>query len=114
MPSRSESPEEVKRWFQGAIHDLWPVASGSLSLRKSPCIRQHCKLCESGQGHSSYALYGKKGKRRFSIYVPEKLAPDIERAIRNGRNLQQLIAEAGRRYAVALKGERRSRGDREE
>jgi hypothetical protein len=112
MPSRSESPEEVKHWFQGAIHDLWPVALGSLSLRKSPCIRQHCKLCESGQGHSSYALYGKKGKRRFSIYVPGELAPDIERAIRNGRDLQQLIAEAGRRYTGALKSARRSRGDR--
>jgi hypothetical protein len=112
MAPRSESPEEVKRWFERAIHDLWTVASGCLSLRKSPCIRKHCKLCESGQGHSSYALYGKKGKRRFSIYVPEELAPDIERAIRNGRDLQQLIAEAGQRYAVALKSERRSRRDR--
>lgn len=111
MP-RKDSPEEVKRWFQEAIRDLWPVAAGSLSFRKSPCIRPHCGLCESGQGHSSYALYGKKGKRRFSIYVPEELAPDVERAIRNGRSLQQLIAEAGRRYALALKGERRSRDHR--
>jgi hypothetical protein len=111
MP-RKESPEEVKRWFREAIRDLWPVAAGSLSLRKSPCIRPHCGLCQAGQGHSSYALYGKKGKRRFSIYVPEELAPDVERAIRNGRNLQQLIAEAGRRYALALKGKRRSRDHR--
>lgn len=111
MP-RKESPEEVKRWFQEAIRDLWPVAAGSLSFRKSPCIRRHCGLCQAGQGHSSYALYGKKGKRRFSIYVPEELAPDVERAIRNGRNLQQLIAEAGRRYALALKGERRSQDHR--
>jgi hypothetical protein len=109
MPRRNESPEEVKRWFQEAIRKLWPVAAGSLSFRKGRYIRPHCSLCESGQGHSSYALYGKKGKRRFSIYVPEALAPDVKRAIRNGRNLQQLIAEAGRRYTVALKGERRSR-----
>ena len=112
MPLRNESPEEVQRWFRGAVHDLWPVALGSLSLRKSPCIRQHCKLCESGKGHASYALYGKKGKRRFSIYVPEDLAPAIEQAIQNGRDLQQLMAEAGRRYAVALKSERRLRRDR--
>lgn len=109
---RRETPEEVRRWFQEAIRDLWPVAAGSLSFRKSPCIRRHCRLCESGQGHSSYALYGKKGKRRFSIYVPEELAPDVERAIRNGRSLQQLIAEAGRRYTVALKGDRRARKHR--
>lgn len=104
-----EKVDDVRRWFQGAIRDLWPVASGSLSLRKSPCIRPQCKLCESGQGHSSYALYGRTGKRRFSIYVPEELASDVERAIENGRSLQRLLSEAGRRYAVALKKERRSK-----
>jgi hypothetical protein len=104
-----ESPEQVRLWFQTAIRDLWPVAAGSISLRKSPCIREHCQLCESGQGHSSYALYGRSGKRRFSIYVPDELAKDVEKAIRNGRDLQKLITEAGRRYTLALKYERRTR-----
>jgi hypothetical protein len=106
---RRETPEEVRRWFQEAVRDLWPVAVGSLSYRKSPCIRPNCKLCESGQGHWSHALYGKKGKRRFSIYIPDELAPEVERAVKNGRSFQQLIAEAGRRYAIALKGERPTR-----
>jgi hypothetical protein len=101
-----ETPEDVRRWFQSAIQDLWPVATGSLSLRKSPCIRKRCQLCESGQGHSSYALYGRKGNRRFSIYVPEELTGDLEKAIRNGRNLQKIVAEAGRRYTLARKRER--------
>lgn len=104
-----ESPEQVRLWFQTAVRDLWPVAIGSISLRKSPCIREHCQLCESGQGHSSYALYGRSGKRRFSIYVPNELAKDVEKAIRNGRDLQKLITEAGRRYTLALKNERRRR-----
>jgi Family of unknown function (DUF6788) len=104
----SETPEEVRRWFQAATRDLWPIATGSLSLRRSPCIRKRCHLCESGQGHTSYALYGRKGNRRFSIYVPEELVEDLEEAIRNGRNLQKLMAEAGRRYALALKNERSS------
>ena len=108
MP-RKETALEVKRWFQDTIRDLWPIAMGSLSLRKSPCIRERCGLCESGVGHSSYALYGRKGKRRFSIYVPDELAPELERAIQNGRQLQELMMEAGRRYILALKDERRSR-----
>ena len=106
---RKETSSEVKRWFQDATRDLWPIAMGSLSLRKSPCIREHCGLCESGVGHSSYALYGRKGKRRFSIYVPDGLAGELERAIQNGRHLQELMMEAGRRYTLALKNERRSR-----
>lgn len=85
------------------------MAVGSLSLRKSPCIRKGCRLCQSGQGHSSYALYGRKGGRRFSIYVPDDLTDDVERAIRNGRDLQKLMAEAGHRYTLALKNERNLR-----
>jgi hypothetical protein len=104
-----ESPEQVRLWFQTAVRDLWPVAAGSISLRKSPCIREHCQLCASGQGHSSYALYKHRGKRRFAIYVPDELAKDVEKAIRNGRDLQKLITEAGRRYTLALKNERRTR-----
>jgi len=107
--ARRDTPGQVKQWFQGAVQDLWPIAMGSLSLRKSPCIREHCRLCESGAGHSSYALYGRKGNRRFSIYVPDELAPELERAIRNGRQVHELMIEAGRRYALALKNERRSR-----
>ena len=107
--AKTETTEQVRVWFQTAVRDLWPVAVGSLSLRKSPCIRSHCQLCESGQGHSSYALYGRKGNKRFSIYVPEELVENLEQAIRNGRDLHKLISEAGRRYALALKNERHSR-----
>jgi hypothetical protein len=105
---KRETSEDVRCWFQEAIRDLWPIAVGSLSLRKSPCIRKRCQLCEAGLGHSSYALYGRKRKRRFSIYVPDDLAADLEKAIRNGRNLQKLMTEAGRRYALARKNERDS------
>jgi hypothetical protein len=110
--ARLESPDQVRSWFQAAIRDLWPIATGSISLRKSPCIRKHCQLCESGQGHSSYALYGRSGKRRFSIYVPDELAKDVEKAIQNGRDLQTLMTEAGRRYTLALKNQRRMRAEK--
>jgi hypothetical protein len=110
---RSETTEQVKLWFEGAVRDLWPVALGSISLRKSPCIRKHCRLCESGQRHSSYALYGRSGKHRFSLYVPDELAEDVEKAIQNGRNLQKLMTEAGRRYTLVLKNERRVRSGKQ-
>lgn len=104
--NRRETPEDVRRWFREATRDLWPIAVGSVSLRKSPCIRERCQLCETGQGHSSYALYGRNRNQRFSIYVPDDLAADLKKAIRNGRNLQRLMTEAGRRYALARKNER--------
>jgi hypothetical protein len=99
----TESPADVQRWFDGVIRKLWPVAVGSLSLRKGSCIRPNCPACASGQGHSSYALYGRRGDRRFSIYVPERLVAEVRAAIQNGRQLQELVNEAGARYVNALK-----------
>jgi hypothetical protein len=110
--NRIETPAQVRRWFQGAVRQMWPVAEGSLSLRKSSCIRENCAACKSGKGHSSYVLSGRRGSRRFSIYVPHELAPDIQRAIENGRQLQELMNEAGVRLVTALKSRRKER-DRE-
>jgi hypothetical protein len=106
MP-RDETPEDVRRWFLAAFQKLWPAAAGSISLRRSPCIRKNCPACASGKGHSSYALSGYRGTKRFSVYVPDDLAQEIERAVANGRQLQDLIKEAGVRYLNARKKERR-------
>lgn len=103
----TETPDEVRRWFQSAIQKLWPIAAGSISLRKSPCIRKNCSACASGVGHSSYALSGYRGGRRFSVYVPDQLAPEIQKAVENGRALQELMKEAGLRYVRAGKSETR-------
>jgi len=112
--AKDETPEEIKRWFSDAIQKLWPVAMGSISLRKSPCIRENCSACASGIGHSSYALSGYRGKRRFSVYVPDELAPDIQKAIENGRQVQDLMKEAGLRYLQARKRKRREAAVRKE
>src|SRR2546430_15679459 len=94
MP-RKETSLEVKRWFQDTARDLWPIAMGSLSLRKSPCIREHCGLCESGVGHSSYALYGRKGKRRVFVFLAGGLTPQPERGLPNGPRTLGGMVEAG-------------------
>jgi hypothetical protein len=101
------TPQDVRRWFLTAIQKLWPVALGSISLRKSPCIRKNCSACASGKGHNSYALSGYRGERRFSVYVPDELAPEIQKAVENGRQLQDLMKEAGLRLVRARKSERR-------
>ena len=111
MTNKSHTPAAVRKWFQRMTEQVWPIAIGSLSLRKGPCIRERCPACASGEGHSSYALYGRSGKKRFSIYVPERLVPQVRTAIQNGRRLQELINEAGVRYVKALKNEDRPQSD---
>lgn len=106
MRPKVESPTDVERWFRDQAAGLWPAALGSLSLRKSPCTRDHCTACARGEQHASYVLYGRIKGGRTAIYVPDDLEPEIRRALDNGRALQQLLHEAGRRYTKAVKHQR--------
>src|SRR3981189_85503 len=90
----------------GCRVDLWPAVLGSLSLRRSRCIRENCPACRSGEQHQSYVLYGRANGRRIAVYVPEELVPKVQRTLDNGQALQDLLHQAAPRYVKALKRER--------
>lgn len=104
--SKTESPAEVRRWIASQTADALPAILGSLSLRRAPCIRPSCQACQSGEQHASWVLYGQAKGRRFSVYVPEDLVPEVQRCLDRGRALQETLFEAGPRYVKALKRER--------
>ena len=104
--ARIESPTDVERWFRAKAAGLWPAALGSLSFRRSPCVRDHCEACARGDQHPSYVLYGRVKGRRVGIYIPNELVPQIQQALDNGRALQALLYQAGRRYTHAVKHQR--------
>ena len=106
VPTKSESPADVERWFRSQTAALWPAALGSLSLRRSPCIRDHCDACARGDQHASYVLYCRIKGRRVSLYIPDELVPQIRLSLENGRTLQELLYQAGRRYTNAVKHQR--------
>jgi hypothetical protein len=103
---KSESPSDIERWVEDRLADVGPAILGSLSLRRSPCIRENCRACLSGEKHPSYVLFGSAKGRRFSVYVPEDLVPQVQRCLENGRAVQELLYEAAPRYVKALKYER--------
>jgi len=109
MPRKSESPSDVERWFRTEAAGLWPAALGSLSLRRSPCVREHCEACARGDQHSSHVLYCRVKGRRVGIYIPDDLVPQIQQSLDNGRALQELLYEAGRRFTNAVKHQRKSK-----
>jgi hypothetical protein len=99
----TESPADVLRWMQSEAAGLWPAIIGSLSFRRSPCVHENCPACLSGEQHPSYVLYGRHNGRRFAVYVPEDLVPEVRRAVENGRALQDLLVQGGPHYVKALK-----------
>lgn len=106
MPTKKELPTDVTRWLQEQASGLWPAALGSLSFRRTRCIRENCKACRSGEQHASHVLYVRMKGRRFAIYIPDEIVSDVQRSLDNGRELQDLLAQAAIRYAKALKHER--------
>jgi hypothetical protein len=111
--SKTESPSDVEHWLSNQTAGVGPAILGSLSLRRSPCIRENCQACLSGEQHRSYVLYGSVKGRRFSVYVPEELVPEVRRCLDNGRALQELLYEAAPRYIKALKRERAKAAERQ-
>jgi hypothetical protein len=99
----SESPSDVAHWLRSESANLWPALLGSLSLRRSRCIRKNCPACRSGEHHQSYVLYGRADGRRIAVYVPEGLVPEVQCSLDNGRALQDLLHQAAPRYVKALK-----------
>ena len=106
MPPKIESPSDVERWFRAQSAGLWPAALGSLSLRRSRCVRKHCEACARGDQHPSYILYCRIKGRRVGIYIPDELVPEIQQSLDNGRALQELLYHAGCRYTKAVKHQR--------
>ena len=104
--TRFESSSDVVRWLQSEAAELWPALLGSLSFRRSPCVRENCQACMSGGQHPSHVLYGRLKGRRIAVYVPEELVPEVQRSLDNGRALQELLQQAAPRYIKALKRER--------
>jgi hypothetical protein len=103
MSNKLESPADVQRWLQTKASDLWPAALGSLSLRRTGCMRKNCSACESGEKHPSWVLSGHVQDQRFSLYVPDALVPEVQRCLENGRALQELLFTSALRYVKALK-----------
>ena len=99
----AESPSDVTHWLRSESANLRPALLGSLSQRRSRCIRENCAACQSGEQHQSHVLYGRARGRRVAVYVPEKLVPEVQRSLDNGRALQDLLQQAAPRYVKALK-----------
>lgn len=106
MRRSDETAAEVERWLRAEVSKLMPAGLGSVSLRRTRCMRKRCHACETGEQHASYVLYGRRNGHRRTLYIPDDLAERLRKILDNGRKVQDLLFEAARRYAEALKRER--------
>lgn len=95
MNKKKVGKDSEKDRFLAEVSKLWPVARGSLSYVRKPCVHPNCQACARGDKHPSwiFTLY-QEGKQRC-LYVPEDLVASLRQAIANGRKVEQLLAECG-------------------
>ncbi len=85
----------LQQRFLDQLRASWPAPKGSLALVYKPCVRPNCAACAKGNKHPNYLLaFTQKGRRRC-LYVPKAMVPLIQRALQNGRRIDQLLYEMG-------------------
>jgi hypothetical protein len=83
-----------EKWLQ-QLSLLWPALKGSLAKVYKPCIRKNCPACARGDKHPAWLLsFTSQGKRK-TMYVPWALVPILQKALRNGRKLEQILYRTG-------------------
>jgi len=89
-----DDPQAKQKWLN-LTAPLWPALKGSLAKVYKPCIRPNCPACARGDKHPAWLLSFSSQGRRKTMYVPLALVPTIQKGIRNGRKIEQLLYRAG-------------------
>lgn len=106
MANKSKSTAcATKEDFLEKVTTLWPVAKGSLTLTRSPCIRKNCKECLSGRKHPKLIFTFRESGKLRGLYIRPSQEKQIRQAIANGRELERLMTEAGKELIYMLRQE---------
>jgi len=93
--------------FLEELARLWPLAKGSLTEVRKPCIRPRCPACKAGRKHKAVFFSFPQGGKRVCRRVPAELAPLLRQALAPllaaamGLRGQGLSRRAFRRQAAA-------------
>ncbi len=97
---------DLKATFLEKVASLWPIAKGTLCETRTSCIRKGCKACASGEKHPRFLFtFWENGKQR-GLYVRQKHAEQLRKAIANGRELERLMTEHGREFILSLRSDK--------
>lgn len=95
MPNPKSSEAALRQNFIRQLQKLWPPIKGSLAEVRKPCIRPNCPACARGDKHPAFILSFSDQGRRRCMYVPTAMVPQLQRALRNGRALEQFLYQLG-------------------
>jgi len=95
MENNSLSRCNNQQLFLHHLETLWPIARGSVSEVRKPCVRKGCKACASGQKHAAHIYTYREDGKLHCRHVRPEFVGELKRAIENGRALDRLLARLG-------------------
>jgi len=108
MKKARPEPSDPRDAFLAEAASLWPLAKGSLSRVRRRCARRDCRACACGDRHPAWIFVFREGGRQRCMYVSDDLAPELRRAVANGRRLERLLARAGAALVERHREQRRA------
>lgn len=75
------------------LGDLEHVLLGSLVEQTRRCGKAGCQCATTGSGHGPYAYLAPRRGRRGMRYVPAALLPRVRAALRQGEQVEAVLAE---------------------
>ncbi len=82
-----------RRALAARIADADQVLAGTLTEQARRCGKAGCR-CAGGERHGPYAYFAPRTAGRGRLrYVPASLAGVVRRYLRNGEEIEQLLAE---------------------
>jgi len=82
-----------RRALAARLEGAEQVLSGSLAKQTRRCGKPGCR-CAGGEPHGPYAFFAPKTAARGRLrYVPAPLTGVVRRYLRNGKEIEQLLAE---------------------
>ena len=103
MKREHSASESAEADFIKVVRGLYPVAHGTLSLVNKRCNSQYCKACKSGKGHPSWIFTFRRNGKKRCMHIQPCHAEALQRAIENGRKLEEAILDEGIAFIERLR-----------
>ena len=101
---KTQMPKKDRDELLKRLAALVPFAKGSVCVSHKPCGNPwKCKKCLSGEMHPSVQYSFRENGKLRTMHVQPRFLKQVQEAVANGREVERLLVEAGKKYIGFLR-----------
>ena len=101
---KTQMPKKDRDELLKRLAALVPFAKGSVCVSHKPCGNPwKCKKCLSGEMHPSVQYSLRENGKLRTMHVQPRFLKQVQEAVANGREVERLLVEAGKKYIGFLR-----------